>query len=307
MDAKPVIVVTGATNGLGRLTALELARRGAHLGVVARSEEKADDLRREIEQVAPATPVDSFLADLSSLREVRRVGQEIDARYERIDVLVNNAGVHAFSQRITAEGLGEMVAVNYLAPWVLTDTLRDRLIASTPARVVTVASEAARQSGPVTPATDLTATGNYNRRQSLERYGRTKLMDIMFTQELGRRLAGTGVTAHCCDPGFNTSGLGRDLPMAGVLQKILSVLRVGDPRRGAGIIVRLATDPAVALTTGGYFSVRDAKPLACPPPGREATLQHELWESTAALVDRVVDGVVDGIAAPSTEEHPGSP
>jgi NAD(P)-dependent dehydrogenase (short-subunit alcohol dehydrogenase family) len=285
MDTRPVIVVTGATNGLGRLTALELARRGAHLGIVARSQDRVDGLRREIEQTAPATPVDSFLADLSSPHDVRRVGQEIDARYERIDVLVNNAGVHAFAQRVTADGLSEMVAVNYLAPWLLTTTLRDKLIASAPARVVTVASEAARHSGPVTPASDLTATASYTRRQSLEHYGRTKLMDIMFTQELGRRLDGTGVTAHSCDPGFNTSGLGRDLPMAGVLLRILSALGVGDPHRGAGIIVRLATDPAVARTTGGYFSVTDARPLTCPPPGRDANLQRELWEATATLMD----------------------
>jgi len=288
MDTRPVVIITGATNGLGRIAALELARWGAHLGVVARSQAKVDELRREIELVAPGTPVDAFIADLTSLRDVRRAGKEIDARYERIDVLINNAGVHAFSQRITPDGFAEMVAVNYLAPWVLTNTLRGKLVASAPARVVTVASEGARWAGRIDPLPDLTATATYTRREAMTLYFRSKLMDIMFTQELGRRLAGTGVTANCCDPGFNVSGLGRDLPFAGVLERLLRALRIGDPRRGAGIIVRLATDPAFAETTSGYFSVKDAAPLACPEPGRSAGIQAELWDATATLLDGVL-------------------
>jgi NAD(P)-dependent dehydrogenase (short-subunit alcohol dehydrogenase family) len=288
MNTRPVVIITGATNGLGRMAALELARWGAHLGVVARSQAKVDELRREIELVAPGTPVDAFIADLTSLRDVRRAGKEIDARYERIDVLINNAGVHAFSQRITPDGFAEMVAVNYLAPWVLTNTLRGKLVASAPARVVTVASEGARWAGRIDPLPDLTATATYTRREAMTLYFRSKLMDIMFTQELGRRLAGTGVTANCCDPGFNVSGLGRDLPFAGVLERLLRALRIGDPRRGAGIIVRLATDPAFAETTSGYFSVKDAAPLACPEPGRSRRIQADLWETTATLLDGVL-------------------
>jgi len=274
----PIIVITGATNGLGRIAALDLARRGARLGVVARSREKADALLAEVD-------ADVFLADLSSVSDVRRVGAEVDAHYDRIDVLVNNAGLHAFSQRVTADGFAEMTAVNYLAPWLLTSVLRDKLVASGPARVVTVASEAARRSGGLSPATDLTRTDPFTRRESSALYGRTKLMDIMFSQELARRLAGTDVTAVCCDPGFNTSGLGRELPFAGVLENVLNGLRIGDPHRGAGIITRLATDPD--LTNGGYFSVRDARPLACPEPGRSASVQGELWDATRALLAQV--------------------
>ncbi|MFJ5684937.1 SDR family NAD(P)-dependent oxidoreductase [Streptomyces sp. NPDC093099] len=288
MDRRPVMVITGATHGLGRLAALDLARGGAALGIVARSAEKAGVLREEIGAAAPGTPVEVFLADLSLLREVRRVGKEIGARYPQIDVLINNAGLHAFSQRITPEGFSEMTAVNYLAPWVLTATLRDRLVASAPARIVTVASEASRRSGGIVPARDLVLADDYGRRESSRLYGRTKLMDIMFSQELGRRLAGTGVTAHCCDPGFNTSGLGRELPLAGVLEKALTRLGVGDPRRGAGIIVRLATDPGLAAATGGYYSVKDAEPLLCPEPGRGEVIQRELWDRTATLLSDVL-------------------
>ena len=288
MDSRPVVVITGATNGLGARAALDLARTGAHLGIVARNQTKVDGLRREVEQVAPGTPVDSFIVDLASLRDVRRAGEQINSCYERIDVLINNAGVHAFSQRLTPDGFSEMTAVNYLAPWVLTNTLRDKLVASAPARVVTVASEGARWAGDIDPDDDLTLTTAYGRRRAMTLYFRSKLMDIMFSQELGRRLAGTGVTANCCDPGFNTTGLGRDLPFAGLLERLLHALRIGDPRRGAGIIVRLATDPVFAEITGGYFSVKDAAPLPCPEPGRSKRIQADLWESTAALLDRVV-------------------
>jgi NAD(P)-dependent dehydrogenase (short-subunit alcohol dehydrogenase family) len=246
-----------------------------------------DALRQEIDDVAPGTPVDAFIADLTSLRDVRRVGQQIDAHYGRIDVLINNAGVHAFSQRLTPDGFAEMVAVNYLAPWVLTNTLLDKLMASAPARVVTVASEGARWAGSIDPAHDLTVTADYTRREAMTLYFRSKLMDIMFTEELGRRLSGTGVTATCCDPGFNTTALGRDLPFAGILERALHAMRIGDPRRGAGIIVRLATDPAFADTTGGYFSAKDAKPLTCPEPGRSQRIQADLWEATASLLDGV--------------------
>lgn len=272
-------VITGATHGLGRLVARDLARRGLDLGIVARSAAKVADLRASVEQVAPGVTVTAFVADLSSLTAVRAVGEAIAARYDGIDVLINNAGVHAFSQRVTADGFAEMVAVNYLAPWLLTNVLRARLTG----RVVTVASEASRHAGSV-DAGDLTFTGEHTRRESAALYGRTKLMDIMFSQELARRLAGTGVTANCCDPGFNTTGLGRELPFAGVLEKVLRWLCIGDPARGAAIITRLATDPAFVTTTGGYFSVKDAAPLECPEPGRSADVQRELWEATEKLL-----------------------
>jgi len=279
MDPRPVIVMTGATNGIGRLAALELARQGVQLVVIARSRSKAEALRQEL---APGTPVDVFLADLSLLADVRRAGEEIAASYPRIDVLINNAGLHAFSQRVTSEGYAEMTAVNYLAPWVLTDALRDRITG----RVVTVASRASLQARSIDPVKDLTDTTEFTRRGSSARYGRTKLMDIMFTQELGRQLEGAGVAVTCCCPGFNATGLGRELPFAGALEKILSTLNIGDPQHGADIIVRLATDPAFGRSTGGYFAAKTGRPLQCPETGRGEEIQRALWQATAELASR---------------------
>jgi NAD(P)-dependent dehydrogenase (short-subunit alcohol dehydrogenase family) len=284
MGEQPVAVITGATNGLGRLVALDLARQGFQLGIVARSREKADGVMREIQSTAPGTRTTAFFADLTSMQDVARVGSRIADCCPTIDVLINNAGLHAFSARITAEGIDEMTAVNYLAPWILTNTLLNKVTG----RIVTVASEAAQQAGSIDPSHDLTRTDDYTRRESLARYGRTKLMDIMFSQELARRL-GTGVTANCCDPGFNTSGLGRELPFAGALAGILNTFRIGDPRRGAAIITRLATDPVLASTTGTYLSVKNATRLECPEPGRSPAVQQELWQATAKVVGDLVN------------------
>ena len=281
------VVLTGATSGLGRVVAVGLASRVARLGIVARDPVKAAALHREIDNMGLNVRFDVFIADMSSLLDVRRVGREISTRFDRLDVLINNAGLHAFSQRVTVDGLAEMMAVNYLAPWVLTDSLRDCLVSSAPARVVNVASGAARRAVGVEPTKDLTDVGAYSRRQSMGFYGQTKLMDIMFTQELGRRLSGTGVTANCCDPGFNVTGLGRELPLASALRRMLALARVGDPRQGASVIMCLATDPRFGQVTSGYFSVDDVKALECPSTGSDAAAQHALWEATRALVESV--------------------
>ncbi|MEU3183838.1 SDR family NAD(P)-dependent oxidoreductase [Streptomyces sp. NPDC006923] len=281
---RPVAVITGATSGLGRAAALALLARGYRVGVVARSRDRADVLVSELKAVADDVQVDVFHADLGLVSQAHRVGQAIAAHYPRVDVLINNAGLHAFSQRITAEGFAEMTAVNYLGPFVLTQALSSRLLASAPARIVNVASEASRQARTIAPAEELRHIAPHTRRESMALYGRTKLMTIMWTQELARRLDATKVTVNCCDPGFNATGLGRDLPGSKVLRRLLNTLRIGDPRKGAGIIVRLAADPAFARTSGGYFSVRDARPLECPEPGRDAGAQKKLWEETVALL-----------------------
>ena len=283
-SAPPTVVLTGATSGIGRLAAIELARQGAHIVFVARSESKAAETRRAIGLAAPGARVDVVFGDLAILADVARVAAEIAAAHERIDVLVNNAGIHAFDQRVTVEGLSEMVAVNYVAPWLLTNILRERLVASAPSRVVTVASEASRQSGGLVPDLDLRDTAPFSRLGSSRAYGKTKLMDIMFSKELARRLEGTRVAVNCLCPGFNVTGLGRELGFASPLASVLNWLKIGDPSRGAGIIVRLARAPEFAVRTGGYFSVKDAAPLTPVAPGNDPVLQQELWATTAAFV-----------------------
>jgi NAD(P)-dependent dehydrogenase (short-subunit alcohol dehydrogenase family) len=288
MSGPPTIVLTGATSGLGRLAAIELARQGARLVLIARDQAKAGGVVGLIEAVAPQATVEAFFGDLSIMSDVRRVGEEIAVAHPYIDVLINNAGLHAFRQRVTMDGFSIMMAVNYLAPWLLTQLLRPSLVAAAAsrgeARVVTVASEASRRHGQLILPEDLTNTSPFTSVGSSVLYGKSKLLDIMFSQELARRLAGTGVTANALCPGFNVTGLGRELGFAAVLARVLRALHIGDPARGAGIIVRLATDPQFHKTTGGYFSVNDAQPLTPAWPGGDMGLQAKLWYQTEQLL-----------------------
>jgi len=280
----PTILITGATSGIGQRAALALARQGAHLVLTARSQAKAEATLKMIEAAAPGTRVNVYYGDFASLASVAALGHEIIAHHARIDVLINNAGIHAFTQRVTVDGYAEMVAVNYLAPWLLTNILRETLVRSAPSRIVTVASEASRRAAGFDPLAALTDKRPFTARGSSAVYGQTKLMNIMFSQELSRQLDGTGVSVNCLSPGFNVTGLGRELWFAAPLQQLLAWLKIGDPERGAGIIVRLASDPAFAAVTGSYFSVKDARPLIPVAPGADPQAQQALWEATAERV-----------------------
>lgn len=280
----PTIVLTGATSGLGRLAALDMAETGARLAITARNAERAEQTLAEIQKAAPGAQVDVFLVDLTRVIDVSRVGKEIAQRYEHIDVLINNAGIHAFEQRITPDGFPEMVAVNYLAPWILTRELLPTLTGTVGARIVNVASEASRRHGVLSLPGDLTDTAPFTARESSPLYGKSKLLDIMFTLELARRIEGTGVTANCVDPGFNVTGLGRELGFASALEKLLTRLHVGDPSRGAGLIVKLATDPAFSGTNGGYFTARNTKRITPAHPAGDPEWESRLWTDTEKLL-----------------------
>jgi len=280
----PTIVITGATSGIGRWAAIALARQGANLVLTARSEAKADATVAMIEAAAPGARVYVHYGDFADLASVAALGREIVARHTRIDALINNVGIHAFKPRITADGYPEMVAVNYLAPWLLTNVLRETVIRSAPSRIVTVASQASRQAAGFDPLVALTDKRPFSARGSSVIYGQTKLMNIMFSMELARRLTGTGVVVNCLCPGFNVTGLGRELWFAAPLDRLLTWLKIGNPERGASIIVRLASDPAFADVTGGYFSVNDTRPLDPVAPGADRQAQQALWQATAEQV-----------------------
>ncbi|HWK43690.1 MAG TPA: SDR family NAD(P)-dependent oxidoreductase [Stellaceae bacterium] len=280
----PTIVITGATSGIGRCAAIALARQGANLVLTARSQARADATVAMIEAAAPGTRVHVHYGDFADLASVTALGREIVARHPRIDALINNAGLHAFKPRVTADGYAEMVAVNYLAPWLLTTILRETVIRSAPSRIVTVASQASRWAAGFDPLAALIDKPAFSARGSSAIYGRTKLMNIMFSMELARGLTGTGVAVNCLCPGFNVTGLGRDLWFAAPLERLLTWLKIGNPERGAGIIVRLASDPAFADVTGGYFSVKDTRPLVPVAPGTDPQARQALWQATAERV-----------------------
>lgn len=278
------IVLTGATSGIGRAAASALATSGVQLVLVARNQAKAEATRRELLKEAPAVQVDYVLADFTRLESVAEAGAYIASKYPLVHVLIHNAGLHAFEQRVTPDGFSEMVSTNYLAPWLLTAFLRPSLLAAAPSRVVTVASEASRRSLGLDIRRDLTDRRPFSRLGSSVVYGKTKLMNIMFSAELARMLVSTSVVANSLDPGFNVTGLGRELPFAAALERTLRLLGVGAPERGADIMVRLATAVEFEEVTGEYFS-RSAQHLDPIQPGNDALAQRALWIATERLLE----------------------
>ncbi|MFC4304129.1 SDR family NAD(P)-dependent oxidoreductase [Cohnella boryungensis] len=286
MSKKSTAVITGATSGLGQLVAIELARRGFDLVLTARNKGRAEATRKQIEANTASVKVDFFYGDLSLMKDVKRVGSEIAAAYPKIDVLLNNAGIHAFEPRTTPEGFPEMIAVNYLAPWLLTHMIKPSLQNAGKARVVNVASEASRRHGVLKLPEDLTDTTPFTARGSSPIYGKTKLFNIMFTAELARQWADTGISVNALNPGFNVTGLGRELRFASVLERLLKALRLGDPQRGADIITRLITESNYQKVTGGYFNVGTGNPIEPVTPGGDAAMQHKLWNATEELLEQ---------------------
>src|SRR5438876_3337537 len=201
------VLITGATRGIGLAAAIELARRGAQLTLVARSEARAADAVGQIQAAAGGATVEVLTADLASQASVRQLAVDAQARYPRIQVLINNAGAIYASRQLSSDGIELTWAVNQLAPFLLTTALLPRLTASTPARIVTTSSDAHRSAQ--IPFDDLNAQRTWGG-FGFPRYGQTKLANILFTFELARRLAGTGVTANCFHPGFVATGFNRN-------------------------------------------------------------------------------------------------
>jgi NAD(P)-dependent dehydrogenase (short-subunit alcohol dehydrogenase family) len=273
-------LVTGATNGIGKETALRLATLGATVVIVARDAARGAAAGAEITGRVPLAQVEVIAADLSSLAQVRRLAADVMGRHGRLDVLVNNAGVIAPHRQLTADGLETTFATNHLGPFLLTTLLRGLLERNAPARVVTVSSAAHRQVRAV-PWDDLPRGAQSGQGQA---YPVSKLLNILFTAELARRLGGTGVTANCLHPGFVRTGLGRDV--TGVLGAVLPLilhLRPG-PAAGARTPVFLASSPQVADVTGAYFvNCKPAEPSALAKDAEAAARLWALSEDLAGL------------------------
>jgi retinol dehydrogenase 12 len=280
------VVITGATSGIGRVTAEELARRGAHLAIVCRNPERGTTTAAEIEAAVPGSAVDVLLADLSELDQVRSVANDIGDRYERVDVLVNNAGVQDLWPRHTSTGVDHMLASNYLGPFLLTNLLLDSLRGAPAGRVVVVASDAHRMAGRIDPES-FEQLGDYSGgRPAIRAYARTKLLDLLFTFELARRLDATKVTANALCPGLVATNLVEGGPAFGGWDRMLSrTFLVRTPQQGARIVVKLATDPSLGDASGRYFpSTPGSRFLPRVRAARDAALQRRIWGRTAELV-----------------------
>jgi NAD(P)-dependent dehydrogenase (short-subunit alcohol dehydrogenase family) len=250
---------------------------GARLVLVARDRKRAERTLARLRARAPGVAHTVHYADLSRIAEMKRVGAEIAAAEPRIDVLINNAGSLFSARQVTEDGLERTFATNHMAYFVLTHALRAPLIAAAPARVVNTASDAHK--GETLDFADLQMANGYGFRSA---YGRSKLANILFTRELAKRLAGTGVTANCLHPGFVSTGLGqRDNGWLAVAVRVVMALRAKPATQGAETIVYLASSPEVAEVSGQYFyQCRPAVPTA---EAQDEESARRLWTESERL------------------------
>ncbi|HWN71740.1 MAG TPA: SDR family oxidoreductase, partial [Haliangium sp.] len=263
-----------ASSGIGKETAIGLARQGARVAIVCRDRERGAAAAAEA-RAAGSPQVEVFLADLSVQAEVRRVAGQIVERFDRIDVLLHNAGAVMRERRITPDGIETTFAANHLAPFLLTELLRPKLDAT--ARIVVVASQVEARGRIQFDDLDFERTPY----EPLAAYCQSKLANVLFTYELSRRLRGTDITANCLHPGVIATNLLCDyMGRPRVMSKVHRLTHPG-PKEGAAVSLRLATDPALAGVSGRYF--RPEGEGNSSKQSYDADLARRLWEVSEQL------------------------
>ena len=271
-----VCLITGATSGIGKATAMGLANMGASVVMVGRDRGRGEAAMAEIKEGSANASVDLMLADLSSQEQIRRLADDFKQAYPRLDVLINNAGVIR-SERITsADGLETTFAVNHLAYSLLTNLLLDVLKASAPSRIVNVAS--GEQRNGAIDFDDLQGEKGYT---GAKAYSQSKLATVLFTYELARRLEGTGVSANCLHPGVVGTNLGSGVSgVFGFMVRAMTPL-MKSPEKGAQTSIYLASSPEVEGVSGRYF-VKKAEARSSDVSYDER-IARRLWEASAEL------------------------
>ncbi|MDQ5813862.1 MAG: SDR family oxidoreductase [Actinomycetota bacterium] len=271
-----VVLITGGTSGIGKAAATALAGMGATVVITGRNEERGKRALQEIREESGNDGVELILADLTVQDEVRRLAEELRERHNQLEVLVNNAGLVLSERTETPDGIETQLAINHLAPFLLTNLLLDLLKESAPSRIVTVSSDAHRWA-----KIDLDDLQSRKRYRGMQVYGKTKLANIMFTYELAERLEGTGVTANCMHPGGVNTNFGNNQggPMNLLFRLFKPFMR--SPEQGADTLIYLASSPEVEGMTGKYLADRKVK--AASDAAYDETTRKRLWEASEEL------------------------
>ena len=270
------MVVTGATSGIGQVAAEKLAGMGARIVQVARNRERGEAAMKRLRDLTPGVNHTIHYADLLRISEMKRVAAEIAAGEARIHVLINNAGAMFGSRQTTEDGLERAFALNHVSYFVLTQGLKERLAGSAPARIVNTASDAHERA--TLDFDDLQASKSF---RGFKVYGRSKLLNILFTRELARRLAGTGVTANSLHPGFVSTRFGDE--SGGWFSVVVRIAKLFalSPEQGAETLVYLASSAEVAGVTGEYF--HKCRAIVPSKEAQNDANAERLWLETAKL------------------------
>jgi NAD(P)-dependent dehydrogenase (short-subunit alcohol dehydrogenase family) len=275
-----ICIVTGANSGIGKETALGLAQMGARVVMVCRNVEKGEAALEEIRRECGSSQVDLLIADISSQTSVRALAGQIQQKCPRLDVLVNNAGGAAPSRTLSADGIEMTLATNHLGPALLVLLLLDLLKASAPSRIVNVSSAESQRLARL-DMNDL----QFERRKyrGIAAYAQSKLLMNVFTFELARRLAGTGVTANCLHPGAVASNFWSANPAPLIGKLIIAVVKpfMLTSKQGAAVSLYLATSPEAAQVSGEYFV--KSKPANSNPLSRDPKVMAEVWLCTQKM------------------------
>jgi len=263
-------IITGATSGIGRVTAIAIAREGARLVLPVRSIEKGKALQDEIEKETGNTSIEIMHCNLASLDSVRKFSEDFQKKYDKLHLLINNAGLWESKRKESDDGFEMNFAVNHLAPFLMTNLLLDTIKKSAPARIIGVSSTAHKYGK--MRFSDLEGKKSWG---SMQSYGQSKLANILFTRRLAKELEGSGVTANCLHPGVVNTQLFNKLP--GFIQKVSSLFMI-TPEKGAQTSIYLATSPEVENITGEYF---DKKKIAkTTAHARDMQVADTLWEAS---------------------------
>jgi NAD(P)-dependent dehydrogenase (short-subunit alcohol dehydrogenase family) len=277
-----VVMITGATSGIGRVTAKALASMGARVVILGRDMRKGDELLNEIHSSMDEKTAEFILCDMASLDNVRRAALEFHSRFDRLDVLIDNAGGINGKRKVTAEGFEYTFGVNHLAHFLLTNLLLDKLKASAPSRVV-VTSSSAHAFGHI-DFEDLMAERRY---RFMKVYGQSKLANVLFTFELARRLDGTGVTVNCFHPGAVRSNFVKGMGgAASVMAPVVGIFEHSS-EKGAETQIHLASSPEVEGVTGKYFFKKKEKRPS--DESLDVDVAKRLWEVSGELTKRWLD------------------
>ena len=271
-----VVLITGGTSGIGKAAATALAAMGAEVVVTGRNRERGEGAVEEIRRESGNDGVSLIIADLAVQADVRRLAEEFERGHDRLDMLVNNAGLVQSKRTETPDGIETQLAINHLAPFLLTNLLLDLLKASAPSRIVTVSSDAHRWG-----KLDLDDLQSRKRYRGMQVYGTTKLANILFTREQAERLEGTGVTANAMHPGGVNTNFGNNQggPMSLLFRAFKPFMRT--PEQGADTLVYLASSPEVEGMTGKYLADRKIK--VASDAAYDETLRKKLWEASEEL------------------------